>query len=344
MRVTFKGTLHFSPPHTEWWRDPTRMREVFAALDRAGLSFGMHHASKETGKLSPKKDLVAWSTRWKSDTGYVVCAGREPSPQTTELRLVPEREWLAVRLTIAAADAESRRATLIDSFVAFARDLHERIGAGQWHVDGDLESDYTRPGPPRSAGNWPVGVFLMIVDPDAILDIEDDREAATRDLERVTNASLPRGATREQVDDLTVLRFVHDLTDEPAVNRARAAQDQWITSIVASEIGAFWNAQGDEIVLLVAAAPHPPLTLYDSSHRHGYKAMFEADDAALDEAAGWLRAKQLPDGTPLAGMSIVLTTRDGALQAADRVRARGMRLLYTDTKGRFWEPPRSGPA
>jgi hypothetical protein len=49
--------------------------------------------------------------------------------------------------------------------------------------------------------------------------------------------------------------------------------------------------------------------VYDPTQQHGYKAVFLTDDgggdADLDEATRWLAAKQLPDGTPVGGLSIV---------------------------------------
>jgi len=337
MIVSLKGVLRFADPDAAWWKDPRPMRELLAALEKAGLRSRLKLAGKDGAALAAKKDLAAWSTTWEAGDSYVLSADKKSSPARTQLYLTPKPGTLKLWLTLGPADADPRRQTLLDTFADLSRALHERMGCGLFHFVVDLETDYARAWGPRMAGNWWVGVVMMIVDPKTDADAYD-RKAAKREVDSVLRARLPRGATREKLDDLIVFRFVPDLTDDAAIDRARAVQDQWICSVVGSEVSPFWNEQGDEMVLLLSAKPHPPATLYDTSTRHAYKAMFEAKDAEVVKAERWVMAGQLPDGTPIDGVSIVLTSRKSAIAAAKRVRAKGMRVLYTDSSGTFWDP------
>ena len=342
MIVSLKGVLRFAQSDAEWWKDPRPMREIAAALDRFDLRAGMKLAGKPTGTLRSKKDLGAWSKTWKPGDWYVLAAEKNGSPGRTELQLIAWPGALKLQLTLGPSDADPRRKTLLETLAGFTRDLHERLRCGLFHFVVDLESDYRRPGPPRDAGDWWVGVVSMVVDPKMDVAGAYDREQAAREVERVLHAPLPKGAARSKLGDLVEIRFVPDLTDEGAVDRARASQDRWITSLVGSEVSPFWNEQGDEMIVLIAAEKRPPLTLYDASTRHGFKAMFEAKDAEIAKLERWLRAKELPDGTPIDGISIVFTTRKGALAAAKRVSKRGLCVLYTDKTGTFWDPFPSG--
>jgi hypothetical protein len=100
-------------------------------------------------------------------------------------------------------------------------------------------------------------------------------------------------------------------------------------------------------IIIPSPERHPPLTFYDRGDRHGYKAIFATVDDArpdarrgdLEEAASWIAAGRLPDGTPVSGVSVIVPTREVALALRRKAGALGFtRLLYADDTGMLWNP------
>jgi hypothetical protein len=94
-------------------------------------------------------------------------------------------------------------------------------------------------------------------------------------------------------------------------------------------------------------AERPPLTLYSPGRALGYLAVIPTgagiDPRLWARASAWLRAGRLPDGAPLAALSLIVPIRKLALDLAPWARANGVAaVLYPDNDGQWWNPSPAG--
>lgn len=255
--------------------------------------------------------------------------------------------YLRLRLSVGPDDVKACAATLLDAMIAFAAELRASdLAGGVRFARGcsikPTDENYARPRPPRQLRGWDNGAIVAFADREWYVSAIGEPDAA-EELGRILAAPLPRGATREEHGAMVVFRFVRDLTDPAAVVAARSAYQMWIEKLVPGDVAAGWNEAGDVQILIAAPERHPPLTFYDRTDQHGYKAIFATPDGVgleeLEQAASWIKAKRLPDGTPVSGISVIVPTRDAAIGLRERAGALGFsRLLYADNSGQLWNP------
>ena len=87
----------------------------------------------------------------------------------------------------------------------------------------------------------------------------------------------------------------------------------------------------------------PPLTLYSPGRAHGYLAVVPTaggvDPRVWARVSTCLRAGRLPDGAPLAALSLIVPIRKLAVDLAPWARAHGVAaVLYPDDDGQWWKP------
>jgi hypothetical protein len=343
--VVLDLTLHF-PGKGWWWRDAAHLQAILAAARDRDLWLGFRFAGVQAARLTPfaaVDEVIAASTGWGARS-YVLHTrqegGLENAFEGSYLSFDLAGDKLALQLRCADAELAARRATLIDSLIAFIRQLHHafsgvaRIGLGTC-VRTDLRYPSVRP--PRVEERWTFGHLVDVYDP-----IYYAQETLLADdLGRLLTHPLPAGATRIEDDGLVILRWVDDLVDEEAVVRGRAAQERFVVEAVDPQIIGAYNAAGDRKVVARAAEACPPLTLYDSDTKIGYLALVidVSDERRWMEASSWARAGALPDGTPLAAVRVIVPDRATARACHDRAAADGIdRVLYVDEQGAWWDP------
>ena len=87
-----------------------------------------------------------------------------------------------------------------------------------------------------------------------------------------------------------------------------------------------------------------PLVAYERSGRVGYLPVVATDEGPLDpdalaDAADWLRAGRMPDGTPIAELRLIAPAREAALALRRHSLPLGMPVvLYVTNDGKFWDP------
>ena len=164
-----------------------------------------------------------------------------------------------------------------------------------------------------------------------------------QDLEKLLAAPLPLGGRKEERGGLVAFRWADKLTNEKKLAVGRSLQEQWLTSVLDLPIDGSYNELGDYLVA-PAGGEHPPLTFYTPASALGYKAVMVDTDGRMGEKTsvemtGWIKARELPDGTPLHSLDLIVPSRTAALRIYERAKAMGVsRVLYTDDSGRFWDP------
>lgn len=351
--VVLELTLHFAGKPW-WWREPAHLAAILEAVRAHDLWLDFRHAGVQAAALTPftsVDEVVAASAGWK-DRVYVLHThprgGLADAFVGSYLSLALRGEGLALQLQAAGAQLAARRATLVDGAVGLVRALHHRFtGVARIGLETYLRSDLRYPSvrPPRVQRIWSLGHLLDVFDPVYY----DEETVLVDDVRRLLAHPLPAGA--ERIDDagLTILRWVRDLVDDDEVVRAAARQERFFADALDLPVIAAYNPAGDLLTAPAAdAVAHPPLTVLEPATGTGYLALVAGDDGAVADAAwapaaAWARAGALPDGTPLAAVRLIVSSRPAALALSPRATAAGIeRVLYADPQGRWWDPAPPG--
>jgi hypothetical protein len=172
-------------------------------------------------------------------------------------------------------------------------------------------------------------------------------------IELVSDAELPRGASRIRDEELIVMRWGADPASPDAFAEACMRQEDWWRAHLDIPPDGGWNRAGDRAVYAPALEPAPPFTLVDRAQHVGYRALAVTPDGAVDDAA-WTELaeltalRQLADGTPIDRVRLIAPTRAAALAIVDRARDLGVDAVLYEEGDRLFDvtPPgnwRLGP-
>jgi hypothetical protein len=348
-RIDFaRGTARSTSP---WWRDGKLIQIVLEALARRDLwlDFGQHAPPRGASTtFASRPDLLREAPAWSSGS-HVLSADPKGNPGRSYVALGLQRGAFDLFLAVIGDDMASRRSTLLQSLVDFTVDVCAALGDGwtlgfangAWAVD----FDYPRERPPREFGDWVIGALLNVVQLSAWTaeDAEEDRRATGK---RLSEASrLPAGARREERGTLSFFRWVPHLGDDARTAAALASQERWTAKTLDPPIANGWNEQGDQRLWMVTASKREDVSLYDTAEEHGYLVVAARDDGSTDpkalaRAAQWGKAGKLPDGTPLAGIGLIVTSRKAAVALFQKGLPDGVQdVLFTSDDGStFWNP------
>lgn len=318
-----------------WWSDAARVDRVMDALRGAGLGAGLDGYRATGGKWKALGPDTSLGEELRGGKGGIVEVGPEGGEPPLTLWMWPGRLWLALDLPAAGPE-------VVDGCVRAARALAEAFG-GRVGPTIALEAhgvSYPRPRPPRDDAMWKPGAALLVV-LHAFAAAHPERAAQ---VEKVRTAELPPGARREDDDVLLALRWAESLDDEAALKRQLSLAERWMGDLLDLPVEGTFNAAGDAQHLVLAPEAREPLTSFDAVSNAGYKAVVRDPDGGYDEEVlaemeALAKAGALPDGSPLAGVSLIAPDRETALDLAPRVRERAIaKVLYPDDEGVLWDP------
>jgi hypothetical protein len=259
-----------------------------------------------------------------------------------------------VELTIKISNAalQLHHETVLDDLTAVGRAVwHALQGVAGIDV-GWVRADFTgrpfpypRPRPPRQNNNYPARSIITFLD--RSFHTTDHPYARRGDPEKLTEPAPPAPATITADDDLVIVRWARTLSEDDLL-AAATGHDAWIADRVATNLVDGFNDLGDLREVRGTVKPAPPLTFYSSKWRVGYKAVLVDPDGSIESSA-WkeaeqiAKAKQLPDGSPVESVRIVVPLREHVFVIADRAKQAGFdAVLYPDDKGQFWDPDPPG--
>jgi hypothetical protein len=340
-----------------WWRDTRLLAQILAALERRGLWFDFGYVGEQGAPLEPfasTAEVLGASTEWL-DRIYVLHShgegGLERAFQGSYVSFSLEASKLRLQLKAAPPALDTRRDSLVESMVGCLCDLQDalgssgRVGPTAFVHQSGLRHPWVRP--PRLDEPFQLGHLVDAFDPAYFAKHPRYQEA----VEKLLVAPIPAGCERTEHHGLVLFRSVRDLRDEAEVVSGCARQERFFIDVINPPIVPAFNEAGDLRVIGIRARldPHPPLTAYDEDRQTGYKALL-ADEAGGVEAdewarlAGWARAGQLPDGSPLKALRVIVPYRSAALALHARAVAEGIDcVLYPDDKGVWWDPSPPGP-
>lgn len=315
---------------------------------------------------------LAAATRAQVDDGRIAtvtprtrakraAAGRELAVEYFDHEIPGQEVWAQlalddskaeVRVVLKGAQLAAHRATALDELVAAV----ER-GVAAWRglaavseaaIKAEYdppEPRYARARPPRTHPRYPARSLVTFLDP--AFHTSGHPLARPAELTALIEPPPPAPAVVTTHDGLVTVRWTATLDDE-AVAAASSGHERWIRRIETKLADGF-NLEGDEAIDLGNAKQVPPLALYNSYRKAGFKAVLVLPDGE-PEASAWAEAKALiaagalPDGKPLDALWIVVPLREHALALHDRAIEAGFKsTVYPDKHGRFWDPCPPGP-
>lgn len=360
--------IRFRDADGEWWRkDSGHLAQVFECVTAAGLNPGYRYYGRsgedELPAFRELEEVLQASLTWDRGS-YVLSMDPDDHESATKLHMTfdpgaREEEVLGaltLRLEIRDPLLETVRGTVLDQCIDFTVRLHkalqDRAFLGPNLAVDLLNLPFPRTRPPRYFGRtWRPGNAVHIVSP------EYHRNSSLsprwpEDMEKMLQAPPPEGVTRTERDGLTIFRWLEDLTDPDKSAERMALQESWLIDVLDPKIKPGYNELGDKHMApqVIQPQPHPLLTAYDGFFDGGvgYKATVINPDGTVDEAlfeemASWINARELPDGTPLGWLRLILPNRESALQLQERAAAMGIdRVYYADDEGQWWDPAPPG--
>lgn len=323
--------IHF--PAKGWRSDVRAIRSILEATAALGVDLRFHTDPDESCRpIASREELANGSAAWQA--GSHVLASEPGVDPAWALHL----SVLSTKARVLVVMPESAAPGLLDRAVAFVARLDDELGpAALLGCDVALRQthvEWPRPRPPRAPAAWTIGALVMFA---SRRYHERPGTDDLHELERLRAAPLPDGATREERGDLTVFRFASSL-EADALRAACARQERWLGETLELPRAPGWNAAGDELSLVMSQVPHPPLTYYDAGRQFGYKATVPGDAEFFADAARWLAAGALPDGTPLRALCLIVPDRASALAARAPADRAGIRDVYYVEDGQYWNP------
>lgn len=323
------GILRGCIEQAGWWEDfryesshGTEKFSPIVSLDQAfeglpGKGAGSRTFSRSQGRTALSHFLSIRST----DTGFSLTLGRE---------LGLAGDW---------------RKTWIDQIISGVTALHSALKPQAW-FDSPLNLsvegfEYPRPRPPRTDPQFGAGVLVDFV---SLPFYQECNRKRLSDVSELLSAPLPEGAQRSEQDDLLVIRWIQDLTDEDCIAQRLSLREQWLNPLIHPPVAPFYNQHGDREIILFGGEKLPPLTFYDRDQHTGYKALYVAPDGTPDEEeftriTSYLAEHRLPDGTPLEKLFLIVPSRLSALSINARARKLGVSAVYyPDDTGTWYDP------
>jgi len=333
-----------------WWRLRPRLIGTFwRCLSINGLLDDFRYyarpGARRGTRLTSLEALAADSVTWQDGTGWLSSTASRSND--CYLRFGIGDDELSFRIGFGDEYLDRRRRTILDQFVEAVRCLHTAMRAealfGPALKVSVSDLPYPRPRPPRLHKHFGHGDLVDFF----CLDFQHQHHLGhPEEIERLLSAPLPEGASRQDDDDLVILRWIDSLEDEAEVARRLSIQDQWLTNILQPPLAPWFDERGD---LQVQTLPPPRdslLTYYAPDSGNGYLEVADdwAGEARLDEVLGWLADRRLPDGRPLNGLYVIAPDRETAVRLHDRTRRDGpTAIYYPKPDGYWWDPFPPGP-
>jgi hypothetical protein len=343
---------------SEWWHDPALLGRIVVSLKRRGLWLDFAYVGKEGATLdrfASVDEVLEASTRWL-DRPYVLHThgegGIERAFEGSYVSFSLGGGDARVQLNVAPPALDARRPTLLDDLVHFVCDVHDALdGYGRIGPQAVVEQHgvrYPNVRPPRVVElPFAEGSLLEAYD---LRYFEQNRRKSTGNVAKLLAAAPPDGCLRIEHRGLVVFRWAAHLADDAEIAAGCAREERFLADVLEPPILRSFDAAGNmrAVGLRTRLDPHPPLTVYDSNERTGYKAIVADESGNVDRhewatLAGWARAKQLPDGTPIDALRVIVPSRAAALALHPRAAADGIdAVLFSDSEGVWWNPSPPG--
>jgi hypothetical protein len=340
-------SIYFSEDSTSELRTSTTLATLFQEVKKADLWPNFQYAgragSSSFREFNSLQALIDLSVGWKE--GVYLITNKWKSQQEVYLEIQLSSSMIGLLLGFGGEWLDKRRDILLDQFVAFAFQLHAAFrGKAQFgpsFLVEPLSLVYPRHRPPHIHVAFGLGNLIDFFD----LDFHMKHPLGRQDeVEKIMQASLPEGSIRNIHNGLAMIRWATDLNDEGVVQAQVSRQEQWMTEMLKPPIMPSFNELGDEAFISTRMEKHPPLTFYESMNQRGYKAIYtsprgDVDEEEWEEITSWLQSNQLPDGSPLKELYLIVPDRQRALKLNTLAKSIGVAgIYYVGEDNKWWNP------
>lgn len=334
-----------------WLKGGARPKAIIDGILKAPLFGGIKVGRADDDDFAPV-------TAKKAAT--LVGTGRETAPDFLDRVADPQlsisldlrEERLEVRLVATGAELARHRKSALDDMVAACHAIWRAVNDVAGLDSGRIQVEYIRrvfeyprPRPPRATPLYPPRSLVTFLDPT----FHGSGHAFASPDEPAALLSRPPPAPAKTTTDegLTTVRWIKSM--EGDLTAAATAHDLWIADRLKPDVVSGFNELGDLQDDLEGAKPQRPLTFYQAEYEMGYKTVVVFPDGSVDEAA-WndaakvLKAKKLSNGSPVAGVRLIVPLRELVFKIKEKATEAGFEaVLYPDDDGGFWDPDPPGP-
>jgi hypothetical protein len=348
---TALGAFNFAVDDREWIEQKTKVVELVNAIAATSLGAairfaGVQGSAKPVASPDALGPLVATG---KSEVFILTQAKKDP---TVSVRLSIAPLALGLEVRCHGEELETRRRTILDDVLAIAGAVHLsrcvgglRMGYIAPIVRSMASYPYPRPRPPRRHAAINVGAVVDVIDKP--WQRSQPVELASKVIAMMDN-ELPSLARRHDVNGLTVLRWVEDLTDPSALDRGCTTHEEWLSRYLPTMIDGIFNDQGDAAEVTQNLEARAGVTKYDPRGKIAYVAVVILPDGEPEEhywasALELVKKRATGDGAPVEKVRLIVPLRRLALAFAARAKAHGIdAVLYPGEGGRWWNPDPPG--
>ena len=345
-------SVFWKQPLDRWWDDPGVWNILRGCIEQAGWWADFRYESAHgTENFSPIASLdqafEAWPGKGVGSRTFSVSNGRAALSHFLSIRTTVSgfSVMLAWELGREPGNPDDWRKTWINQVIAGVTAIHAALSPRAW-FDSPLNLsvegfEYPRPRPPRSDPQFGSGVLVDFIS----LPFHQgyDRKRLD-DVSKLRSASLPGTAQRVEQGELLVIRWIQLLSDKDRIAESLSIREQWINPLINPPVAPFYNQYGDREIIFLGGEKRSPLTYYDPAQQAGYQTLYVAPDGSIDEAGfnsliSYLAAHQLPDGSPLEKLFLIVPSRPQALSIYPRAAKLGVSAVYyPDETGAWYDP------
>ncbi|MFO0642486.1 MAG: hypothetical protein U0183_24870 [Polyangiaceae bacterium] len=335
--------LRFGEPHP-WYEDAELVAQMATLVTEAPFAASLTHAGKYAAPRALKQPAAFASVVAKRKPGsFQALDAKDEQRATVRVSLDIDASGLAVTMLVGAEAYRRSARTLLDEVTSIGLGLCERmrprgagLSVGYAHPMARGIYDYPKLRPPVSHLRLETTAIVEILDPAFHLTEHDDALGA--DVGALAEAPVPPGVRRTLHGDLTVTRWVDDLTDDRAVARAAGRHEAWMAGVVAVKRSDAYSPRGDKRVR-VRKSERAPFTFYDAQTAAGYKAILVDPDGSPD-AAAWDEMVTLAASAPhdVKAVWLVVPLREHALGLTARARGAGLAGVLFPEGEHLWDP------
>ena len=342
--MDFLAQLHFANNTFHRLRsDEAQISRIVEMLADVHVLRDLHFIKPEGGKKGRLVRVADWSAIPPVPQGYIHvadAASLDAASKVLELKLAFDTATLSIRSPANPAAALNELTDAIEKLLPTLNAASLRLGP--WSGVRVLELSFPEPRPPRDLGRLPA---------DAVFDVLDTKSSANLlgKLAQALKTDPPENAQAREEGGYVIVDWLGG-TPATAESLSAAMSDRLacLYERLRPPTASGYNESGDHEVTVFNPERHPFYTLYTPFDGTAFKAL-TAEPGRLKEhedvltIIGDLRKGSTSDGKKLTAVTLILPTRDLALQHRPEALQLGFKAtVYPDNQGQFWNPHPGG--
>lgn len=320
--------------------DPARLRSVLGELGRFRVLDGLRYYKSAAPRKRSLVEFSSWSEIKGVPEDYIRVGDRsrlEDAAKALEVNVLFDRVSLEMESQSPCAEVAEQAEESLSSLLAVAQE--HGLSLDVWSGLRVLGTQFRRPRPPRDMGKiWA----------DAVLDLINTRApkppAELGHLLEAYQKELPAYASARAVGPYLLINWAaKGGGGERPAEAVLTDRLVWYYGHASFPPLDSYNESGDSQVVLLNPVRHSFYTFYVPFDNTAYKAVVPASDRLSEDdsvasAANDLKRGATSDGAPLSAVTLILPSRELAVQHHDEALRLGFKSTsYPDSEGNLWE-------